>query len=80
VLAEHALAEDQQHQQPGGERGLDDHQRREQQRDHLQRESEHRQPGAEQPARARDEPARERETQVRIVRRLLGIQRLQCDP
>jgi hypothetical protein len=35
LLAEHALAEEQQHEQPGRQRGLDDDQRRQQQRDHL---------------------------------------------
>jgi len=40
VLAEHPLSQEDQHEQAGGERGLHDHQRREQQRDHLQRPAE----------------------------------------
>jgi hypothetical protein len=80
MLAEHPLAEDQQHEQPCCERGLNDHQRREQQRHHLQGEAQHGQPGAEQPARAGDKPAHECETQVRLVRRLLCVHRLKGDP
>ncbi len=53
---------------PDGERRLHDDERREQQRDELQRPAEDRQPGAEQPARAPHEPLREREPQVLLVR------------
>ncbi len=35
VLAQHPLGEQHQHEQPGGERRLHDHERREQQREHL---------------------------------------------
>jgi hypothetical protein len=47
VLSEHALSDEQQHQQARGERGLHDHQGREQQREHLQRPAENREAGAE---------------------------------
>jgi hypothetical protein len=42
VLTQHSLCEEHQHEQAGGERRLDDHQRSKQQRDHLQREAEDR--------------------------------------
>lgn len=80
VLAEHPLGKEQQHEQTSCERGLNDGEWREQQRDHLQRPAEERQPGAEQPTRSSDETPRERQTQVLLVRRLLGVRRLQRDP
>jgi hypothetical protein len=80
VLPEHALAEEHQHQQAGRERGLHEHERGQQERHDLQREAEHREPGAEQPAPAPDQPARQLESQVGLVRRLLGVHRLQHDP
>ena len=80
VLAEHALAEEQQHEQAGGERGLHDDQRREQQRHHLQRPAEDRQAGAEHPAPALDQPPDERQAQVLFRGRLLGVHRLESDP
>ncbi len=80
VLAEHALAEQQQHEQPRGERGLDDDQRSEQQGDHLQRPAEDRQAGAEHPAAAPEQPPHERQSQMLLVRRLARVHRLQRDP
>jgi hypothetical protein len=47
ALAQHALAQQQQHQQPGGERRLHDHERGQQQRHDLQRPAENRQARAE---------------------------------
>lgn len=80
VLVEHALREEHQHEQAGGQRRLHDDQRREQQRDDLQRPAEDRQARTKQPARATHQAPGERQTQVLIVRRLLGIHRLQGDP
>lgn len=80
VLSEHPLGEEQQHEQARRERGLYDRERREQQRHHLQRPADDRQPRADQPARPPDQSPRERQTQVLLVRRLLGVRRLQRDP
>jgi hypothetical protein len=41
ALAEHALAEEQQHEQPDGHRRLHDHERDQQQRHNLQRPAKH---------------------------------------
>jgi hypothetical protein len=80
VLVQHPLREEHQHEQPGGERRLHDHQRREQQRDDLQRPAENRQARSEQPARATRQAPCERQAQVLIVGRLLRVHRLQGDP
>jgi len=80
MLAEHPLSQEQQDDQSGGKRGLYHHQRRKQQRDHLQRPAEDRQTRAEHPAPAPDEPPDQRQTQVLLVRRILGVLRLQGDP
>jgi len=79
TLTEHALGDHEQHHQPHRERRLHDHQRREQQREHLQRPAEHGQARAEQPARALQEPPHEREAQVILARRPLGVVRLERD-
>ncbi len=76
VLAQHPLGEQQQYEQAGGERGLHDDQRRQQQGQDLEREAEDRKARAEQPTRAPGEPPYERETQVLVVRGLLGVHRL----
>jgi hypothetical protein len=47
VLVQHSLREEHQHEQAGCERRLHDDERREQQRDDLQRPAENRQPRAE---------------------------------
>jgi len=80
MLAEHALTEEQQHEQTRRECRLDHHQRRQQQRQDLQRPTEDRQPRAQQPAGAFQQPAYERHAQVLLGRRFLGVQRLQGDP
>jgi hypothetical protein len=80
MLAQHPLAEEQKHQQANRERWLHDHQRGEQQRQHLQRPPEHRQPRPQQPARAAQQAYDQRHPQVLLVGRLLGIHRLQGDP
>ncbi len=80
MLAEHPLREEQQHEQPDRERRLHDDERREQQRDHLKRPAGDREPGADQPARALGQPPRQRESQVLVGRRLLGVERLDRDP
>jgi hypothetical protein len=80
VLVQHPLREEHQHEQTGGERRLHDDERREQQRDDLQRPAEDREPRAEQPARAAQQAPGEREAQVLAWRRVLGVERLQRDP
>jgi len=80
VLAEHALTHEHQHEQARGERGLHHDQWGEQQRDHLQRPAEDRQARAEHPAPAPDQPPHQRQAQVVLVGRLLGVHRLQSDP
>jgi len=80
ALAQHALPEQQQHQQPGGECRLHHHQRGQQQRHHLQRPAEHRQPGAEQPAGPSQQPTHQRQAQMLLRRRLPRVQCLQGDP
>lgn len=80
VLAEHAASEHEQHQEPGGERGLHDHQRREPQRQHLQRPSADRKAGAEQPAWAHRQVASQAKAQVHVMWGALGIPSLQRHP
>jgi len=80
VLAEQALGEEHQHQQPGGERGLDDDERSQHQGDDLKRPAENRQACAGQPARAPGQAPGQGEPQVLLVWRLLGVERLQGDP
>jgi len=80
VLAEHSLAEEDEHQQAGGQRGLYDHQRREQQRNHLQRPAEDRQARSEHPASVPDQAPDQSQAQVVLARRFLGAHRLQGDP
>jgi hypothetical protein len=80
VLAEHPLAEEQQHEQAHGQRWLDHHERRQQQGHDLQRPAEHRKPGARQPARAPQQVEGERGMQVLGVGGPLGVHRLQRDP
>jgi hypothetical protein len=80
VLSEHPLGDEHQHQQARRQRRLDDDERREQERHDLERPAEDGQPRPEQPARAPHQPPREREAQVLLVGRLLGVHRLQGDP
>jgi hypothetical protein len=80
TLAEHALAEEQQHKQPNGHRRLHDHKRNEQQRHHLQRPPEHRKPRSGKPARTSQQVQRERGVQVLGMRSALGVHSLQRDP
>jgi len=80
VLAEHPLAQEQQHEQPCGERRLHHHQGREQQRHDLQRPAENRQSRADQPAGTPEESLHERQSQVLVVGSLLGVHRLEGDP
>lgn len=79
-LVEHPLAHDHQHEQPCREGRLHDHQGREFEGDHLQRPTEHREPGAKQPSPAPQQPRRQREAQVCVRGRLLGVHRLESDP
>jgi hypothetical protein len=80
MLAEHALGEKQKDQKAGGERRLDHDQRSQQQGDDLQRPAEHRQTGAGQPAGSPQQVAHQRQAQVLVCGRLLGIHRLEGDP
>jgi hypothetical protein len=80
VLAEHPLAQQQQHEQPARERRLDDHERCEQQGQQLQGKAEYRQARAQQPAPAPEQSPCERQAQMLLVRRLLRIKRLEGDP
>ncbi len=80
VLAEHPLGQEQQHQQSHRQGRLHDHQWSQQQRNDLKRKAEDRQAGAQQPAYPSDQAPDERETQVLIAGRLLGVHRLQRDP
>ena len=62
VLAEHPFGRrTSSTSRPIAERRLHDHQRRQQQRQHLQRPAEDRQPGAEQPARATEQAEQQRQ-------------------
>jgi len=79
-LAQHPLGEQHQHEQSRGQRRLHHSQRCEQQRHHLQRPADDRQSSADQPACSPDQTPGERQTQVLLVRGLLGIGRLQRDP
>jgi len=79
-LAEHALGDQQQHQETGRQCWLHDHERSKQQRQHLQRPAEDREPCAEQPASAPDEARDERQAQVLVMGRFPGIECLQGDP
>ncbi len=76
VLAQHPLAEEQQHEQTGGESRLHHHQGGQQQSHDLQRPAENRQSRAEQPASASEQASDQGQAQVLLVRRLLGVQRL----
>ena len=80
VLAENPLRREQQHHQPDRERGLDHDQRRQQQRDHLQRPAEDRQRRAQQPARPLQQAPQQRHAQVLAGGRALGVDRLVDDP
>jgi hypothetical protein len=80
VLAEHALAEEQEHEQSHGQRRLNQYERGEQEREDLQWPSEHRQAGPCQPARPSDQVQGERRMKVLGVRGPLGVHRLQRDP
>jgi hypothetical protein len=80
TLAEHALAEEQQHEQADGHGRLNDHERNQQQRDDLQRPAEHRKPGSRQPARAAQQVEGKRGVQVLGMGGALGVHRLQRYP
>jgi hypothetical protein len=80
VLSEQTLGEQHQHQKPGRERRLDDHERGQHQRHDLKRPAEHREPRAREPARAPGQAPGEGQPQVLLVGRLLGVERLQGDP
>jgi hypothetical protein len=76
VLAEHALAEEQEHEQSHGQRRLNHDKRCEQERENLQWPAEHRQARTGKPARPPDQVQGERGMQVLGVRGSLGVHRL----
>jgi hypothetical protein len=80
VLAQHPLGEEHEHEQAHGERRLDDHEGSEQQGEHLERPAQDGEACAQQPARSPDQTPRQREPQVLLVGRLLGVHRLERDP
>jgi hypothetical protein len=80
VLAQHALPDEQQHQQAGSQCRLHDDQWRQQQSHNLQRPAEDRQSRSEQPAGASEESRDECQPQVLLVGCLACVQRLQGDP
>ncbi len=80
TLAEHALAEEQQHEQADGHRRLHDHERDQQQGNDLQRPAKHRKPGSREPACTAQQVQGKRGVQVLGVRSALGVHRLQRDP
>jgi len=80
ALAQHALAGEQQHQQPHGHRRLHDYQRCQVDGQQLQRPAQHRQARAQQPAAAFDEPPGQREAQVLLAGSLPGVHGLEGDP
>jgi hypothetical protein len=80
VLVQHAPSEVQKHEQAGRERRLDDDQRREQERHDLQRKAEDRNARAREESRAFEQVARQGDAQVLVVRRPLGVHRLQRYP
>jgi len=79
-LAEQPLAGEQQHEQARRERRLDDDERREREREDLQRPARHGHRGAGQPARAADELREQREAQRVLRGRLPRVERLHGDP
>jgi hypothetical protein len=80
ALVEHPLADEHQHQQAAGERRLHDDERREQQRDHLQREAENGQRRARQPACAHGELPQQADAQVVLGVHLARVERLKGNP
>jgi hypothetical protein len=80
MLVEHPLREEHQHQQPGRERRLHHHQRSQQQGGNLQRPTEDRQARPGQPACASEQVEGQRQAQVLLAGRLLGVHRLEGDP
>ncbi len=80
TLVEHPFADDHEHEQPAGERGLHDDERREQERDDLQGEAEHRQRRPGKPACSAGQLADEADPQVVIGVDLARVERLQGNP
>jgi hypothetical protein len=80
VLAEHPLGEEHQHQQADREGRLHQHERSEQQCDHLQWPAQNREARTEQPARPPEESPGQREAQVLLVGRLPCVHSLERDP
>jgi hypothetical protein len=80
TLAEHALAEEQQHEQADGHRRLHDHERDQQQGNDLQRPAKHRKSRSRQPACTAQQVQGKRGVQVLGMGSALGVHRLQRDP
>jgi hypothetical protein len=79
-LVEQPLAHQHQHEQSRRERRLDDDQRGQQQRHHVQWPAKDRHPGTHQPAGAHDQLTDETHAQVVAVRDLASVHRLQRHP
>jgi hypothetical protein len=80
ALSEAAGADGQEHEQAEGERRLDHAQRREQQRDRLQRPPQHVEERAGQPAAPGRQPPQERRAQAVVAVGRPGLERLERDP
>lgn len=76
MLTQHPLGEEHQHKQARRQGRLDHHEGRQQQGDDLQRPAEDRQARPQQPAGTSDQPPDERQAQMLLVGRLLGVHRL----
>lgn len=77
AFVEVAYPEDQQQDEAEGQRGLDDGQRREQQRDRLQRPAGEVEARSDQPARTADQPCQQRRAQAFVGRSVARVERLQ---
>jgi hypothetical protein len=73
VLTEHALRDEDQDEQPGGQRRLHHDQRGEREREHLKRPSKDRHSRAKEPARAPHQAPGKRHPQVLMVGCVLGL-------
>jgi len=80
MLAEHPLADHQQHEQPGRQGGLHDDEGSEQQGRYLQGPAEDGKTGPKQPAGAAHELADQAQAQIVVLANLSRIQGLQGDP
>lgn len=80
AFVEVAYPDEQQQDKSEGQRGLDDGQRREHQRDRLQRPAREVEARSDQPAPTADQPCQQRRAQAFVGRRLARVERLQRKP